>query len=143
MMSPDIQNGAMMVREGFLMPERAQIESHSYSKRWRTMMGKNHFTAERNLSDAGFHLFFLAGELKVVEPGWGASAIRRGIKRLLARGEKSDFNCMEISQISPARFLGVPYVAIRGYRFHIQESPMLHTSSDRKSEQRDSDWARG
>lgn len=132
-----------MVRSGFLLPDSVGIESHSYSATWSTMVGKNSFTAERSLGDAGLHLFFLAGELKILEPGWGAGAVRRGINRLLARGGKSNVNCMEISRISSERFLGLPYVAIRGYRFHIQQGPVLHNQAERQSEKHDIDWARG
>jgi hypothetical protein len=142
-MSTEIQNGAMMVREGFVMPNLAGIESRSYSPAWRTMVGINNFTAEKSLRDADLHLFFLAGELRVLQPGWGSGAIRRGIKRLLAMGRKSQINCMEITQISPARFLGLPFVAIRAYRFHIQKGSMLHSSAERKSEQSNNDWACG
>lgn len=125
MISAELQNGAMMVREGFVMPNLAGIESRSYSKTWRTMTGMNNFTAEKSLRQADLHLFFLAGELRVLQPGWGLGAIRRGIKRLLAMGRKSDTNCMEITQINPRRFLGLPYVAISAYRFHIQKGSML------------------
>lgn len=125
------------------MPNLAGIESRSYSPAWRTMIGMTNFTAEKSLREADLHLFFLAGELRVLQPGWGARAIHRGIKRLLAMGRKSQVNCMEITQISPARFLGLPYVAITAYRFHIQKGSMLHSSAERKSEQRDNDWACG
>lgn len=117
------------------MPNLAGIESRSYSPAWRTMVGLNNFTAEKTLREADLHLFFLAGELRVLQPGWGTGAIRRGVKRLLSMGRKSDTNCMEITQISPRRFLGLPYVAISAYRFHIQKGSLLHRQGDRKSEQ--------
>lgn len=132
-----------MVREGFVMPNLAGIESSSYSSTWRTMTGMNNFRAEKGLREADLHLFFLAGELRVLQPGWGMRAIRRGINRLLAIARKSDVNCMEITQISPKRFWGLPYVAISAYRFHIQKGSMLHSQTERKSAQSDSDWACG
>jgi hypothetical protein len=133
----------MMIREGFLLPGPAHIESLSYSKTWRTMVGIDNFTADHKLRAAGWHLFFVAGELKVIELGWGASAVRRGMKRILARGCKTSLNCMEITQVKPAHCLGVPYVAIRAFSFHIQQDAWLKSSSDRKSEQHDRDWANG
>jgi hypothetical protein len=89
------------------------------------------------------HLFFIAGELKVIEPGWGANAIRRGIKRILNRSRKRDLNCMEITQIRPTHFLGLPYVAIHGSSFHIQKGIMLKPNAARKLKQQDSEWASG
>jgi hypothetical protein len=143
MTSPGIQNGTMMIREGFLLPDPAHIESLSYSKTWRTMAGIDNFAADRKLRAAGWHMFFIAGELKVIELGWGASAVRRGVKRILARGRKNNLNCMEIAQVRPTHCLGFPYVTIRALSFHVQQDAWLESDSERKSEQHSSDWARG
>ncbi|HSM87285.1 MAG TPA: hypothetical protein VLT16_14100 [Candidatus Limnocylindrales bacterium] len=138
-----VQNGAMMIREGFLLPESAELESRSYSKTWRTLAGTDSFAMDQKLRAAGLHMFFIAGELKVVELGMGAGATRRGMKRILARGRKNSMNCMEITRIRPAHFLGVPCVVICGYSFHIQSSATLHSKTQRQLEQQDRDWASG
>ncbi|MGE5323991.1 MAG: hypothetical protein ACM3SW_14065 [Actinomycetota bacterium] len=143
MLSPDLQSGAMMIREGFLLPDRADIESQSYSRTWRTMLGMNSWIAGQKLREAGLHLFFIAGELKVTQVGSGRWAVGRAMRRVLALGRKSDFNCMEIAQLSIAHFLGVPYVKISAYSFHLQSGPVLGRRVQRRSEQEYSDWARG
>lgn len=142
-MSTDIQNGTMMIREGFLLPESAQIESRSYSNTWRILTGLDNFSLDRRLRAAGWHLFFIAGELKVIELGWGASAVRRGMKRILCKGGQSNLNCVQITQARRARFSGLPYFAIRAYSFHIQKDAVLESNTERKSEQQDRDWACG
>ncbi len=131
-MSTDIQSGAMMIREGVLLPDSAHLESRRYSNAWRAVAGVDKFAFDRRLRAAGLHLFFIAGELKVIELGWGANAIRRGMKRLLSRSSKRNLNCMEITQLRSAHFLGLPYVAIRGSSFHIQKGIMLKTNGERK-----------
>jgi hypothetical protein len=123
----DIQSGAMMIREGFLLPDSAHLQSRSYSSTWRSLIGVDSFALDRGLSAAGWHLFFVAGEMKVMEWGRGAVAVRRGMKRLLARGCKASFNCMEITQVRPTYFLGFPCVAIRGTSFHIQNDAVLRS----------------
>ncbi len=133
----------MMVREGLLLPESAQIESVSYSSTWRTLVGMDSFTFDRKLRDAAFHLFFMAGELKVIAFGRGQSAVRSGMKRMLGRALKSDLNCMGITQVRPAHFLGIPCIAIHAYLFHIQDNSTLKSKAQRKSEQKDRDWACG
>jgi hypothetical protein len=138
-----IQSGAMMIREEFLLPDSADLESRSYSTAWRSVVGVDNFALDRKLRAAGLHLFCIAGELKVIELGWGRTAIGRGIKRVLTRGRKLDLNCMEIKQISSARFLGVPYVAIHARSFHIQKDAVLQSNAERKLEQYDRDWACG
>ncbi len=138
-----IQSGTMIIREGFLLPDSAHLESRSYSTAWRSMVGVDKFALDRKLRAAGLHLFFIAGELKVIELGWGRTAIGRGIKRILTRGRKLALNCMEITQVSSARFLGIPYVAIHACSFHIQKDAVLRSNAERKLEQHDRDWACG
>jgi hypothetical protein len=142
-MSPPIQNGAMMIREGFLLPDSSQFESLSYSDTWRTLVGMDSFAFDRKLGSVGLHLFFIAGELRVIELGRGASAVRRGMKRILARGRKSNLNCMEITRVRAAYFLGLPCIDIRAGSFHVQKSAVLQSGAQRKSEQNARDWACG
>lgn len=66
-----------MVREEFLLPKASQIESLSYSNTWRTLVGMDSFAFARKLGIAGLHLFFIAGELKVIQWGRGTGAVRR------------------------------------------------------------------
>jgi hypothetical protein len=143
MVSTDLQPGAMMVREGFLLPDSAHLQTRSYSSTWRSLIGVDGFALDQKLREAGLHLFYIAGELKVVELGWGASATRRGMNRILAGGSKLNLNCMQIKQVTSARFLGIPYVAIRACSHHIQKDSVLESKAERTLEQRDRDWACG
>ncbi|HEY6969985.1 MAG TPA: hypothetical protein VJA94_12315 [Candidatus Angelobacter sp.] len=136
-----IQPGTMLMREGFLLPDSAQIETLDYSSTWRVLAEMDSSNLGQRLSLAGFHLFFIAGELKVVQLGSGPQAVRRGIKRMLALSCKNYLNCTEITQITPEHFLGVPYVAILAHSFHIQAGTELQSSAERRSEQNQSDWA--
>lgn len=142
-MSTDIQSGAMMIREGLLLPDSSHLESRSYSNAWRSMAGVDNFAFARRLTAAGLHLFFFAGELKVIELGWGANAIRRAVKRLLNMSSKRNLNCVEITQLRSAHFLGLAYVAVHGSSFHIQKGIMLKPIAERKLEQQNSEWASG
>ena len=132
-----------MIREGLLLPDSAQLESRGYSNTWRTLVGVDSFTLDRKLRAAGLHLFFIAGELRVIALGWGAAALRRGVNRILERGRKDNWNCMEITRVTHSHFLGFPYVVIRARSFHIQKDAMLQSNTERKAEQSDRDWASG
>jgi hypothetical protein len=131
----------MMIRQGFVLPEFAQMESLSYSKTWRTVTGLDSFAVDRKLRSAGYRLFFIVGELSVSEFGWGTSAVRRAVKRILSRGRKSNMNCMQIRQVRHSRVLGFPFVNVRGCLFHIQKDAFLASNAQRESEQQDRDWA--
>ena len=92
-----IKTGAVMIREGVFLPECAHIETVGYSAGWRSVVNDDSFAIDRKLRAAGWQFFFVAGELRVIEPGWGASTIRRGTSRILARGGKRNLNGMEIT----------------------------------------------
>lgn len=130
-----------MMREGILLPESAQIESRQYSDAWRNLIGVDSFAFDQKLSWAGLHLLFLAGKLEVLEFGRGPSAVRRGIKRILARLRKLDLNCMQVAEIKPIRILGLPCVAIRADSFHIQSGRPFQSGAQRRPEQDGRDWA--
>ena len=80
-----------MIREGLLLPDSAHLESRGYSTTWRTVVGGDSFAFDRKLRAVGLHLFFIAGELKAIELGWGAAALRRGVNRVLERGRNGRF----------------------------------------------------
>jgi hypothetical protein len=141
MRAVEILAGTMMMREGILLPDSANVESREYSNAWRTLIGVDNFGFEQKLTAAGLHLLFLAGKLEVLEFGRGPSAVRRGIKRILARLRKLDINCMQVAEIRPIRILGLSCVAIRADSFHIQSGSVLQSRSQRRSEQKSRDWA--
>jgi hypothetical protein len=141
MLPIEILPGTIMMRDGVLLPDSAQIESRKYSNAWRTLTGIDSFDFDQKLSAAGLHLFFLAGKLEVLELGRGASAVRRGLRRILARVRKLDLNCMQVTEIKPKRILGLPCVAIRANSLHIQAGRMLQSRAQRRAEQNDRDWA--
>ncbi|HET9180975.1 MAG TPA: hypothetical protein VFP59_02485 [Candidatus Angelobacter sp.] len=126
--------GTMMMREGMLLPESAQVESCPYSKDWRALIGVDSFAFDQKLSGTGLRLFFLAGELKVLEFGWGPSAVRRAINRVFSRLRKLDVNCMQVAEIKPIKVLGLPCVAIHADLFHIQSGPYLQSKAQRRSD---------
>lgn len=132
-----------MMRDGILLPESAQVESCRYWNVWRSLTATDSFAFGQKLSAAGLHLFFLAGKLEVLQPGRGASAVRRGLKRILARVRKLDVNCMQVTEIKPIQICGFPCIEIRADSFHIQAGSTLQSRAQRRSEQNDRDWACG
>lgn len=137
----EILPGTMMIREGMLLPESAQLESCHYSKSWRALIGVDSFAFDQKLSGTGLRLFSLAGELKALEFGWGPSAVRRALNRIFSRLRKLDVNCMQVTEIESVRILGLPCVAIRADSFHVQSGWWLQSRTQRRSEQNSRDWA--
>ena len=138
-----IQPGTMLMRDGLLFPDSLQIETLHYSATWCVLADVDSSSLGLKLSHAGLHLVFIARKLKVVQWGIGAEAVRRGIKRILALSCKEHFNCAQITQITPAHFLRVPYVTLLAQSCHIQKGTILQGFSERRLEQTQRDWAAG
>lgn len=138
-----IHAGTMLMRQGFLLPDSVKIETLDYSATWRVLDEMDSSNLGQRLSRGGLHLFFIASELKVVQLGWGPHAVRKGLRRILALSCKEYLNCTEITQLTAAHFLGVPYVAILAHSFHIQRGTVLQSKVERTLEQKQRDWACG
>ncbi len=70
--SPEsLKAGAMMVREGLLLPKVPGMETDVYSRRWRSVKVLDSFSMGRKLDAVGWHLFFVAGHITTVAFGFG------------------------------------------------------------------------
>jgi hypothetical protein len=93
---------------------------------------------------AGWNFFFMAGEVKTNFFGaLGAKNIRKALKRILARMSGQDFNCLEVTGITAKRLVGVPYTTVSAHWRHIQQSCCFDDIQQRRTEQKNAEWARG
>src|ERR1700730_817009 len=78
----------------------------------------------------GTSFFWLAAFRR---PPWviGERTVRRAMERVLAKAERSKFNCLEITKISAKQSLGFPYVHVSAHSRHIQKSPFLQAPGAR------------
>jgi len=91
----------------------------------RSVKNLNGCELDRRLRAVGWNLFSLA-EIKVSTFGFNRErAVRRAVKRALAKVTSDDFNALEIRQVAVKRFLGLTYVAVSAYARHLQESMFL------------------
>ena len=84
-MPNQIQAGTMMVYQSAKL-HSLTVESEPYFRNWSSMGVVESADLDRRVRAKGWNLFFMAGEIKAVVPGWGGrNTLRRGIKRLLAQ----------------------------------------------------------
>ncbi len=128
-MAEKIKTGTILIEEGVLLPESLRFESEPYSKGWRLVKNLDGYGLDRKIREAGWTFFFMAGEIKASVFGLdGEKAVRRAVKRVITYMKSDRFNCLEITQVAPRRFLGLPYVTVSAHLRHIQESIFLfHT----------------
>lgn len=130
-----IQTGAVLIRDGALLPEALHIEDEPSMSGWRLVKNLNGYALDKKVREAGWTFFFLAGEATAMAFGGDEqSTARRAVKRILARARPNDFNSVEITRVTSKHFLGLPYVSVGAHSRHIQEGlVLLSAKRSRKS----------
>ena len=118
------------MKVGTIIPQSLRVETELYSHGWEIF--KNADTVDQDIRRAEWSFFFLAASIQATALGyWGERTVRRAMERVLAKAERSKFNCLEITEISAKQFLGFPYVHVSAHSRHIQKSPFLQELAER------------
>jgi hypothetical protein len=118
------RTGTVFIKEGIVLPESLQIQSEPYSKGWRLTTDAAGCDLDRKVSEAGWTLFFMAGEITATVLGSDSqSSAGRAVRKLMMK--MNGFNCLEISQVASSRAFGLPCVTASGHARHIQQSMFL------------------
>ena len=122
-MADPMNIGTIFIEEGTPSPSSLKFESEPYSNGWRSVKNLNGCELDRRLRAVGWNLFSLA-QIKASVVGFNRErAVRRAVKRVLAKVTSDDLNALEIGQVAVKRFLGLTYVS--AYARHLQESMFL------------------
>jgi len=128
-----VQVDTMMIQEGLLLPTSLGLESDSYSNGWRVLKDIDSYSLDRRVRALGWHLFFMAEQVKVIVLGRREEKnLRRGLKRIMAKVRSLNFNCVGLTEIVTRHFLGIPYVAITAHSYHLQESCVIQSAGERR-----------
>jgi len=140
-MQETIKGGAILIKEGTLMPETLRLESEPCVSGWRFVKDFDGYRLEREIHKAGWTFFCLVGEASATVFGMDREKmVRRAIERILANAASEKFNSLEIvrmASVASKRFLGVRYVTVSGRSRHIQKSPYLVPNTNVKLRQRE------
>ena len=132
-MPETFQTGAILIREGTLLPEALRFESESCAPGWRLVKNLDGYGLDRKIREAGWTFFCLTGETEATVFGIDREKmVRRAIERILANRKSEGFNCLEIMRVAllaSKRFLGVRYVTVSAQSRHIREGAILVQSS--------------
>jgi len=123
--------GSIFIRENAILPGGLIIETETFLPGWRAVRNCDGYRLGRKIEEAKWNFFYLAGDIKVTVLGReGPAALRRAVRRVLAKPEAQKFNSLEISKITSRWFLGIPYVSVMGNFRHIQQSLALVPAKD-------------
>lgn len=124
-MADTITTGSILLAEGAVMPTSLLLESAPYSSGW-LFVKSGAAELGRNVSKAGWTLFYMANQIKATVFGFDrARSIRTAVRRLIATTAAERFNCLEITHVVAKRFLGIPYVSVSAHSRQIERSMVL------------------
>lgn len=140
---PIAEIGTVMIQEGVMLPDGFVLDSDRYAIGWRAVQRTDDFGVDHNLRLAGWHMFTIAGgKFQAMTLGSTTSGLRRLVIRLLALVRQQSFNSAEVTDITNARFLGIPYTSVTVHARHIQQNYCLADERSRAQAQQNTDWAR-
>jgi hypothetical protein len=121
-----IKTGAVLIKEGMLMPEAVNFESDSCTRGWRSVKNLDGYTLGRKIRAAGWTFFCIAGDIQATVFGSeGQKTVRRAVDRILETLKRKQFNSLEVVRVSSKRFLGMTFTTVSARSRHIQESMIL------------------
>lgn len=121
-----IRAGMMLLEDGTGTPESFVLNIEPYSMGWSFIIDATAVQLGRDLEGAGWTFFYLAGAIHV--SGFGLndqSRTDRAMAHLIDAVKLQRFNCLEITQVTRASFLGLPYTKVAAHARHIQRSRIL------------------
>jgi hypothetical protein len=132
---PDtIRPGAILIKEGTLLPETLRFESEYFVPGWRLVKGLDGDEFDQKICGAGWTFFRLAGQLGATVFGIDAQkTLTRAVGQILANVESGGSNSLEIMRVASQtskRFLGTRCVTVSAQSRHIQESVIPFRAKD-------------
>jgi hypothetical protein len=121
-----IKPGAILIKEGTLLPETLQFESEPCAPGWRFIKDLDGCGLDRKIREAGWSFLGRAGQLRATVFGMDEQkTLGRAVDQILANPKSAEFNSLEIMQVASEdskRFLGVRCITVAAQSRHIQES---------------------
>ena len=120
-MTDAITAGSVLIEERMPLPKSLLLERESDLKGWAAVKTARS-TFEKEIQEAGWTWFFMAGKIKTTVFGFDRQeTLRTALKRLIAKVTSQHCNSIEITQVTSNSFLKVPYVSVFAHPRHLQK----------------------
>lgn len=130
-MSTAIALGDILIEGGTYLPNPLTPLGESSLTGWSAVKS-NRPTFEKEIKEAGWTLFFMAGDIKTTVFGFDRQRIlRSALKRLATMVKSQSCNSIEITHLLEKSFLKVPYVSVWARARHLQRGEGLVFSAGR------------
>ncbi len=121
-----IKSGTILIAEDARLPESTLLDCVPYVEGWKLVKNYDSAGIEEIINQAGWNFFYIAGAIET--NAWGRDqdkTTRKAIRHLVTSLAAKKFNCLEVSEVTTKRSLGVPAVRVSARWRHIQRSIML------------------
>ena len=130
-MTAAIAAGDILVEGGAHLPNSLTVPGESSLPGWSAVKSDRP-TFEKAIRDAGWTLFFMAGDIKATVFGFDRQqTLRSALKKLVAVVKSQGCNSIEITQVREKSFLKVPYVSVWAHMRHLQKGQGMVFSGQR------------
>lgn len=130
-MSVNHKSEIILIKRSTLLPSGLVIETEDFLPEWSVVKNLDRGGLTRKIENVHWNFFYLAGSIKATVIGRnGRAALRRAVKRVLAKREGQSLNSLEITKIVSRWFLVIPFLSITAYSRHIQEGISLVPAKD-------------
>jgi hypothetical protein len=116
----EIREGIILIESDARRPVSLLLRSASFLNGW-DVVGNDRSILEKEMKDAGWVLFFMAGEIKATVFGFDEQkALPAALKRLAGKVKAQNCNSFEIMNITRSSFLGTSRVSVSAHARHLQ-----------------------
>lgn len=123
--------GTMLIQDGTQMPEIMSVVTEPYSAGWSSIMGSTSVELGKEIENAGWTFFYMAGEIRASGFGFSdQSRTARAVGHLINAVRLENCNCLEITQMRRRSFLGLRYTSLVAHARHVQKSRSFHDLSN-------------
>jgi hypothetical protein len=120
-MTDAITAGSILIQEGTQLPNSRPLQRESPSSGWAAVKDSRS-AFEKEVREAGWTFFFMAGEIKATVFGFDRQkTLRAALKRLIKNVKSQNCNSIEITQVTGKSFLKLPYVRVSAHPRHLQK----------------------
>jgi len=121
-MTGPVAAGDILLERGTYIPNSLTAPGESSVPGWSSVDGGRP-AFEKEIKQAGWTLFFMAGELTASVFGFDRQrAAKTALKRLGTMVKSQNCNCIEVTDVTKKSFLNLPYMRVRAHARHLQPS---------------------
>lgn len=142
-MGSQIQVGSVLIDDRPMIARALAMETEPCLGNWSLVRFPEARVLDRKARSAGWGFFFMAAEVRAGFLGDAtAGNIRKALMRIVSRRPSWNFNCLEVTGIKTKHFVAIPYTVVSVHWRHLQPGLRLDTLQQRRTEQREAEWAR-